>query len=81
MPSRAAKGTTRRRILEFLREWFADEQRRYAPTVRQIGEAVGLSSSGTVHHYLQELKREGVVTWEPRAPRTLQLCEPKGDRS
>ncbi|MDQ4004487.1 MAG: transcriptional repressor LexA [Actinomycetota bacterium] len=49
---------SRLRILEFLARW---NQTLGPPTVREIGEAVGLSSSQTVHHHLQKLEADGYV--------------------
>jgi repressor LexA len=49
---------SRLRILEFLARW---DQTLGPPTVREIGEAVGLSSSQTVHHHLRKLEADGYV--------------------
>ena len=49
---------SRLRILEFLARW---DQTLRPPTVREIGEAVGLSSSQTVHHHLRKLEADGYV--------------------
>jgi repressor LexA len=49
---------SRLRILEFLARW---NQTLGPPTVREIGEAVGLSSSQTVHHHLRKLEADGYV--------------------
>ncbi|MFX3635472.1 MAG: LexA family protein [Candidatus Pristimantibacillus sp.] len=45
----------------------------YPPTVRELGEAVGLKSSGNIHRHLQELKKLGRITWDPTKPRTITL--------
>jgi repressor LexA len=45
------------RILEFIREWV--EQYGYPPSVREIGEAVGLVSPSSVAYQLKELERKG----------------------
>lgn len=50
--------SSRLRILEFLARW---DQTLGPPTVREIGEAVGLSSSQTVHHHLRKLEADGYV--------------------
>lgn len=47
----------------------------FAPTLREIGAAVGLSSKATVHVHLESLKRTGKITWMPGAPRTIVVVE------
>ena len=61
----------RRQILQFI----ADNQRDrgYPPSVREIGEAVGLASSATVHNHLAVLQREGYLTRDPSKPRAIQV--------
>ncbi len=61
----------RRQILEFIAEHI--KQHGYPPSVRDIGEAVGLSSSSTVHTHLQLLQREGYLRRDPTKPRTLAV--------
>lgn len=46
----------------------------YPPTVREIGQAVGLASSSTVHRYIDRLQRLGLIAHEG-LPRTLRLTE------
>jgi repressor LexA len=62
-----------RAILDYLRE-FVDEHG-YPPTVREIGEAVGLSSPSTVHAHLAQLERAGLVRRDPTKPRALELTD------
>jgi repressor LexA len=45
----------------------------YPPTVREIGEAVGLASPSTVHAHLANLERAGLLRRDPTKPRALQL--------
>ncbi len=45
----------------------------YPPTVREIGEAVGLASPSTVHAHLANLERAGYVRRDPTKPRALEL--------
>lgn len=61
----------RRQILEFIANHI--QQSGYPPSVREIGEAVGLSSSSTVHTHLQLLQREGYLRRDPTKPRTLTV--------
>ena len=59
----------RRRILEFIAEQI--RERGYPPSVREIGEAVGLTSPSTVHAHLQVLEREGYLQRDPTKPRAI----------
>src|SRR3990172_12777420 len=45
----------------------------YPPTVREIGEAVGLASPSTVHAHLANLERVGLLRRDPTKPRALEL--------
>jgi repressor LexA len=49
------------------------DQHGYPPTVREIGEAVGLASPSTVHAHLANLERAGYVKRDPTKPRALEL--------
>jgi repressor LexA len=51
---------------------YADEHG-YPPTVREIGEAVGLASPSTVHAHLANLERAGLLRRDPTKPRALEL--------
>lgn len=62
-----------RAILDYLRE-FIDEHG-YPPTVREIGEAVGLRSPSTVHAHLAQLERAGLLRRDPTKPRALELAD------
>jgi repressor LexA len=54
-------------------------ERGYPPTVREIGEAVGLTSSSSVHAQLANLERKGMLTKDATKPRAMALSEPKAD--
>jgi repressor LexA len=62
-----------RAILDYLRG-FIDEHG-YPPTVREIGEAVGLRSPSTVHAHLAQLERAGLLRRDPTKPRALELAD------
>jgi repressor LexA len=49
------------------------DQHGYPPTVREIGQAVGLASPSTVHAHLANLERAGYVKRDPTKPRALEL--------
>jgi repressor LexA len=54
----------------------------YPPTVREIGEAVGLASPSTVHAHLANLERAGLIKRDPTKPRALELRrDPKPEPS
>jgi repressor LexA len=56
---------------------FIDDQvrrRGYPPSVREIGEAVGLSSSSTVHAHLGALQDKGYLRRDPTKPRAIEIC-------
>src|SRR5437588_12704484 len=59
-----------RRILEVIHEFTAE--RGYPPSVREIGERVGLSSSSTIHSHLKSLERQGLITRDPTKPRAMR---------
>ena len=47
------------------------EEKGYPPSVREIGEAVGLASSSTVHGHLSRLEKKGFIRRDPTKPRAL----------
>jgi repressor LexA len=49
-------------------------RRGYPPSVREIGEAVGLSSSSTVHAHLAALQDKGYLRRDPTEPRAIEVC-------
>lgn len=61
------------RILDFIEKTVRD--RGYPPTVREIGEAVGLTSSSSVHAQLANLERKGLLTKDPSKPRAMTLSD------
>lgn len=53
----------------------------YPPTVREIGDAVGLTSSSTVHAHLQALESRGALKRDPTKPRAIDLRDRQSTRS
>ncbi|EGO65424.1 transcriptional repressor LexA [Acetonema longum] len=47
----------------------------YPPSVREIGKAVGLSSSSTVHAYLEKLEAQGYIRRDPTKPRAIDMLD------
>ena len=73
-PDESGLTTRQRRILEEIRD--AVERRGYPPSVREIGEAVGLTSASSVHHQLAQLQRKGWLRRDPNRPRAIEVVYP-----
>lgn len=63
-----------RRILEVIKE--AVDSRGYPPSIREMGEAVGLASSSSVAHQLKTLEQKGFLRRDPNRPRALEVLLP-----
>ena len=69
----------RRQILEVIEASLRD--RGYPPSVREIGEAVGLTSSSSVHAHLNTLQKQGYLRRDPTKPRALEVrFDPNSDQ-
>ncbi|HHY15146.1 MAG TPA: transcriptional repressor LexA [Firmicutes bacterium] len=64
------------RILGFIKKEVAT--RGYPPSVREIGAAVGLQSSSTVHGHLCRLEKLGYIRRDPSKPRAIEILEDEG---
>jgi repressor LexA len=60
-------------IVDFIKRYSA--RHGYPPTVRDIGKAVGLASSSTVHQHLANLERIGLLRRDPTKPRAIELLD------
>jgi repressor LexA len=60
-------------IINFIR--LQVKEKGYPPSVREIGEAVGLKSSSTVHGHLSRLEKKGLIRRDPTKPRAIELLE------
>ena len=60
-------------VLDFIRSTVAD--RGYPPSVREIGDAIGLSSPSTVHSHLSSLVRIGAIRRDPSKPRAIEIID------
>lgn len=58
-------------ILDYIRSH--QEEKGYPPTVREIGDAVGLASSSTTHGHLGRLERKGLIRRDPSRPRAIEI--------
>lgn len=63
-------------IIDFIRKEVKDKG--YPPSVREIGEAVGLASSSTVHGHLARLEKKGLIRRDPTKPRAIELLSDDG---
>lgn len=61
-------------VLRFIYE--KQTQKGYPPTVREIGEAVGLSSTSTVHGHIDRLQKKGYLKKDPTKPRAIEITPP-----
>lgn len=62
-----------REIFDYVSDYV--NARGYPPTVREIGEAVGLRSPSTVHAHLAQLERAGLLRRDPTKPRAIELAD------
>jgi repressor LexA len=60
-------------ILEFIKREVREKG--YPPSVREIGEAVGLASSSTVHGHLDRLEKKGLIRRDPTKPRAIEILD------
>ncbi|MDX6656741.1 MAG: repressor LexA [Solirubrobacteraceae bacterium] len=60
-------------IFDFIKRYSADFG--YPPTVRDIGKAVGLASSSTVHAHLANLEKLGLLRRDPTKPRAIEMLD------
>lgn len=66
-------------VLDYIKETV--EVRGYPPSVREIGEAVGLSSPSTVHSHLNSLVEAGAIRKDPSKPRAIMVVDQTPSRS
>jgi repressor LexA len=71
MPAAPQLTARQQEIWQFLVDYV--DRHGYPPTVREIGEAVGLASPSTVHAHLANLERAGLLKRDPTKPRALDL--------
>jgi DNA-binding IclR family transcriptional regulator len=61
--------------MESILKYLSNRTEQYAPTVREIASAIGMSVEPT-HHMLTVLRDRGYITWEPKITRTIRLVRP-----
>lgn len=76
-PPAEAPGLTprQRKVLEVIRDWV--ERFGYPPSVREIGDAVGLTSTSSVHHQLRALEKKGYLRRDPNRTRAVDVRSPE----
>ena len=73
MGTRAETTRKEKAILKFIEEQVIEKG--YPPSVREIGKAIGLSSTATVHAYLAKLEKQGFIKKEDKKGRTLKVIK------
>lgn len=68
---RKPRGDNQQRILEFIKSEI--QAKGYPPSVREIGDAVGLKSTSTVHGHLTRLEKKGLIHRDPMKPRAMEV--------
>ena len=71
--------TRQQQIYEFIKRYTTEKG--YPPTVRDIGRAIGLTSSSTVHAHLANLERLGMLRRDPTKPRAMEVLADKAKRA
>lgn len=66
-------GVKQQLILDFLKQEILNKG--YPPSVREIGEAVGLKSTSTVHGHLERLEKKGIIRRDPTKPRAIEILD------
>lgn len=79
MAGKKPRGDMQERILAYIQEEI--QARGYAPSVREIGEAVGLKSTSTVHGHLTRLEKKGLLHRDAMKPRAMGLAKSTVDES
>ena len=74
-PDEAGLTVRQRRIMEVIRS--SIERQGYPPSVREIGEAVGLASPSSVAHQLRQLQAKGFLRRDPNRPRAVDVRQPE----
>lgn len=66
-------GEKQQQILDFMKQEILSKG--YPPSVREIGEAVGLKSTSTVHGHLDRLEKKGIIRRDPTKPRAIEILD------
>lgn len=77
MNTRPELSTRQQEVLEYIRTMV--DSRGYPPSVREIGDALGLSSPSTVHSHISSLVRYGYLRRDPSKPRAIEIVDAHGE--
>ncbi|MEK4085587.1 LexA family protein [Psychrobacillus sp. FSL K6-1415] len=58
-------------IYEYIKHFLAENK--YSPSMREVGNAVGIKSSSTIHKHLDNMRKNGYIDFINSSPRTLQI--------
>ncbi len=75
MGKRQIGSTRQKEIFQYIKAFLLEKG--YPPSVREIGAAVGLKSSSTVHGYLSQLEENGLIKRDPTKPRAIDILDDK----
>ncbi|MGE5421710.1 MAG: transcriptional repressor LexA [Ignavibacteriales bacterium] len=73
MQAKVELSERQRDVLEYIKSQL--KQRGYPPSVREIGQALGMSSSSTVHMHLTQLEEKGWIKKDPTKPRAIEILD------
>ena len=71
--SRKSTFSSQEKILQYIKKVISEKG--YPPTVREICEAVGLSSTSTVHAHLNNMEKRGLIRRDPTKPRAIEVLD------
>ena len=71
IPPRPKRIATDEQIVDAIRVFWEDNG--YAPTVREVGAAVGIKSPSTIKYRFEQLREKGLVAYNDRIPRTIRV--------
>jgi repressor LexA len=77
MPDLSKLSERQRRMYDMIQEFLLENS--YPPSVRQIGEAVGISSTSVVSYNLDKLEKEGLIARDRDVSRSIRILEQDGD--
>ena len=66
-------GKTKGKVLEFIKTYINNH--RFAPTIREIRDGVGLKSTSAAHAHIKSLKAAGLIDYSERTSRTITITE------
>ena len=65
-------------VFEFITLYI--QMKGYAPSYKNIADAIGITSKSTIHKYVQKLRRQGYLSVQPRAVRSMRVMDASANR-